>query len=84
VGAVYVVDPTNHRIQKFGGPGNFLCKWGSYGSGNSQFSVPSGIAVSALGLVYVADGGHSRIEVFGRREVPALPTSWGRIKGLYR
>ena len=39
---------------------------------------PLGIAVSALGEVFVGDGGNARIQVFGedgtfRRQFPALP-----------
>ena len=29
---LYVVDKGNHRVQKFGTNGNYLCKFGSYGS----------------------------------------------------
>lgn len=39
-------------------------RWGSFGSGNSQFRDPMGVAVDRYGEVYVADTGNSRIQVF--------------------
>ena len=44
-GLVYVADRGNNRVQKFTSAGNLISKWGSQGSGNGQFSAPSGIAV---------------------------------------
>ena len=37
---------------------------GNYGTGNSQFSWPYGVAVDILGNVYVADSGNNRIQKF--------------------
>jgi DNA-binding beta-propeller fold protein YncE len=42
----------------------FVDKWGSSGSGDSQFSGASGIAVDGLGQVYVADTNNHRIQKF--------------------
>lgn len=41
-GNMYVVDG---QIQKFDSDGNFISKWGSYGTGDNEFRDPSGIAV---------------------------------------
>jgi sugar lactone lactonase YvrE len=69
-GNVYVTEVSGpngqgaDRIQKFSSSGAFLTKWGSRGSGNGQFSVPSGIATDPAGDVYVADSGNARIQKF--------------------
>ncbi|MBL8207217.1 MAG: VCBS repeat-containing protein [Blastocatellia bacterium] len=42
---------------------NFLLAWGSLGSGNGQFTQPSGVAVDRAGNVYVSDN-NSRIQKF--------------------
>jgi hypothetical protein len=62
---VYVTDTFNYRVEKFSSSGNYLTQWGSHGSGNSQFVSPGGIALDRSGnVIYVVDGGNSRIEVF--------------------
>ncbi|MGH9910587.1 MAG: 6-bladed beta-propeller, partial [Nitrososphaerales archaeon] len=61
---VYVVDTSNHRIQKFSSSGSFLTQWGSFGTGNGKFASPAGIAVDSLSNVYVADALNSRIQKF--------------------
>ncbi|RCV65692.1 Streptogramin lyase, partial [Methanophagales archaeon] len=63
-GNVYVVDTWNNRIQKFDSSGNFITKWGSFGTGDGKFDLPLGIAVDSGGNVYVADTGNYRIQKF--------------------
>jgi sugar lactone lactonase YvrE len=41
-----------------------VAQWGSYGSGDGQFSYPWALALDGDGNVYVADAGNSRIEKF--------------------
>ena len=61
---VYVVDKSNHRIQKFTSTGGFITKWGSSGSGDGQFNVPIGVAVDSSNNVYVSDSGNNRVQKF--------------------
>lgn len=43
----------------------FICKWGTFGTGASQFDGPSGIAVDSAGnFVYIADRFNNRIQKF--------------------
>ena len=69
-GRVFVVDTFNHRIQRFS-PSTialthlFKNKWGGFGSTESQFSSPFGIAVNTnTGNIYVADTSNHRIQEF--------------------
>jgi hypothetical protein len=57
-------------------PPTFLHKWGSFGSGDGQFNAPTSIAVDWVGLVYVADSGNNRIQVFDG-ETGAFLDKWG-------
>ncbi|MGH9909754.1 MAG: Ig-like domain-containing protein, partial [Nitrososphaerales archaeon] len=63
-GNVYVSDTLNHRIQKFDSSGNFITKWGSFGSGDGQFNQPEGTTVDSSDNVYVADQNNNRIQKF--------------------
>ena len=54
----------NSRIAKVDKYGNWLMSWGTPGDGPGQFNTPHSIAVDAKGLVYVADRGNARIQVF--------------------
>jgi parallel beta-helix repeat protein len=74
-GYVYVADTENDRIQKFDSNGNFITKWGSYGTGDGQFYSPRGIAVDSSGNVFVTDWGNSRIQKFDSNG--NFITKWG-------
>ncbi len=64
-GNTYISDGyINSRVAKVDKDGNWLKSWGEPGSGPGQFNVPHSIAVDAAGLVYVADRGNRRIQVF--------------------
>lgn len=68
-GNVYVVDETNHRVQKFGPSGGDAIltfgTTGSSGTGASQLYSPKGVAVDSVGNVYVADYNNDRVQKFG-------------------
>jgi sugar lactone lactonase YvrE len=62
---IYVTDKNNNRIQVFNSNGTFLTKFGLEGSGPGQLILPEGVGVDKdTGLVYVADTGNFRIQVF--------------------
>jgi tripartite motif-containing protein 71 len=62
-GKVWVTDYYNGRVQKFSATGEFLAAYGSIGTGNGQFTHPTGIGINqSTGNVYVGDCGNSRIE----------------------
>jgi hypothetical protein len=71
---VVVVDATNNRVEKFRPIGTFITKWGTAGSGTSQFTLPSGVAVASGGEVYIVDQGNNRVERFHETDV-VPPTS---------
>ena len=54
----------NARVAKFDKNGKFIKSWGATGAGEGQFNIPASIAVDAKGMVYVADMGNNRIQVF--------------------
>ena len=74
-GNVYVVDRSNHRIQKFDSSGNFVMGWGSEGTGPGQFFRPEHADIDSAGNIYVADKGNNRIQKF--TSAGAFVTMWG-------
>ncbi len=63
-GNLYVADPGNYRIQKFGPDRAFVTSWGSMGQGDGQFSAVTDVAVDAQGRVFVTDEGRDDVQVF--------------------
>jgi len=61
---VYVVDEKQFTVQKFDSDGNFILKWGEYGTKSGQFNMAKGIVVDSDGFVYVADTLNHRIQKF--------------------
>jgi sugar lactone lactonase YvrE len=64
----------------------YITAFGSYGSGNSQFSSPFGISADSSGNVYIADYGNNRIEEFNSKgeylsQFGSLGSGNGQFKG---
>ena len=83
-GHVYVTDTYNHRVQVFDNDGTFLRQWGGFGTDPGQFYRPMGIAIASDGRIFVGDTWNGRVQIFGSLPTPTRPTSWGRLKTLYR
>ena len=60
---LYVVEFTNHRVQKFTTTGEYLLQFGGEGSGNGKLNRPIGVTVHDH-LVYVAEYANKRVSVF--------------------
>ncbi len=66
---IYVADTWNHRIQKFSSDGTPIKMWGKpvYDPTNTDPNGlwgPRGIAIDALGRVFVADTGNKRVIIY--------------------
>jgi serine/threonine protein kinase len=62
---IYVLDSLNHRIQVFGPTGNLFYIFGGRGSEPGKFIGPSDLSIDLENnLLYVADKGNQRIQVF--------------------
>ena len=60
----FILVSDSDRIQKINMDGYLIASVGKWGSGPLQFSIPLGIAISAItGQVYIADRGNHRIQV---------------------
>ncbi|MDE1769191.1 MAG: Ig-like domain repeat protein [Thaumarchaeota archaeon] len=63
-GNVFVTDMGNSRVQVFDPSGNFLYKFGSFGTDGGQFANPNGIALDNSGNLYVVDQNNARVQIF--------------------
>jgi len=75
-GNLYVGDMTFGRIVKCASDGSILGQWGSFGTGDGQFSDGDGVDVAAdgIGNVYVLDRGNKRVQRF--TSAGAYLTQW--------
>lgn len=64
-GLVYAIDREMNRVNVFALNGELQFSFGTYGTNDGEFSVPSDIAIDkSSGKIIVADAGNSRIQVF--------------------
>lgn len=63
-GNLWVVDKSNHRLQKFDSTGKYLTSFGSLGTAGGQFKRPADVAIDASGNLWVVDTGNNRIQQF--------------------
>jgi peptidylamidoglycolate lyase len=88
-GDFYVADGyQNSRVAKFSKDGRFQFEWGKKGSAPGQFDCPHSIALDRQGLVYVADRGNSRVQIFDPKgkylrewKTPELGRPWAVTVG---
>lgn len=64
-GRIYLADDRNFHVAVFEGDGRFVGHIGRQGNGPGEFSRPWTVAADARDTVFVWDGNHSRISVFG-------------------
>jgi DNA-binding beta-propeller fold protein YncE len=64
-GNIFISDSWNNRIKITDRFGNLIANFGSEGSGNGEFSFPTGLAIDTLrNRLYVADRNNNRIQAF--------------------
>ncbi len=90
-GNIWVVDGHrngNNRLVKFSSDGQFLLQRGGCVADASRepgmFRDPHGIAMDSQGLIYVADRGNNRIQVFDQDgELNKIWTQFGKPSGVF-
>lgn len=65
-GSVYVADPGDAQVLKYGGSGGFLLSFGARGHGLGEFwtNGPDDVTSDSAGNVYASDTYDNRVEVF--------------------
>lgn len=83
-GMIVTCDALTHRVDVLDSNGGVLESWGGQGSGPYQFYGPFDVHTGPQGRLYVADSWNHRVQVYGDLATPAVATSWGRLKTIYR
>ena len=63
-GHLIVSSWVSHKVMVYTTGGDLVHVFGEHGSGLGQFRSPTGVSVDSDGLIYIADFGNSRIQVF--------------------
>lgn len=64
-GKIYLTDKLSNKVQVFDDVGNYVSSFGSSGSGDGQFTNPTGIAIDTVNdKIYVADDTLRNVQVF--------------------
>ena len=63
-GLVYVSDWNKNAVFVFTKEGKFVTSFGSFGSAEGQFQLPSGLVVDSDGILYVCDHLTNRLQLF--------------------
>jgi hypothetical protein len=90
-GNIWVVDGHrggNNRLMKFAPDGRFLLQLGGGIDSRSReinkFDDPHGLAMDSQGLIYVADRGNNRIQIFDQNgNLVDIWTQFGKPSGLF-
>ena len=61
---LYIVDQSNSCVQKITKSGQFISKFGTYGSGAGQLNTPRGICLDQNGRIFVSEYGGNRVSAF--------------------
>ena len=64
-GYVYLTDPEAYRVLVFTPDGQYVARFGLFGSGAGELNLPTGIDVDGEGNIYVADTGNNRVIKYG-------------------
>ena len=60
-GRVLVTDPEAFRVLVFSPEGDYLGRFGEFGTESGQFNIPNGIVVDSAGNIWIADSSNNRI-----------------------
>ena len=61
---ICVTDPEGYRILCFDPSGQFVYGWGSYGTSDHQFNLPSALAFDGEGRIWISDSQNGRLMRF--------------------
>lgn len=67
---IVVSDSQNHRVQIVTPSGRLVKSFGGFGDEVGKLKHPLGVAIDSDDVIYVADSGNSRIQIFSREGIP--------------
>ncbi len=61
---IYATDPEGYRVLIFSNMGDYLGRFGTFGTDLNSFGLPNGIAIDSEDNIYIADAANHRILKF--------------------
>ncbi|WP_420644042.1 flippase activity-associated protein Agl23 [Candidatus Leptofilum sp.] len=72
-GRVYVTDPESPRVLIFDQTGNYVGKFGQFGTDSNSFNLLNGIFIDQQDNIYVVDAGNNRVLKYPPIFAPVVP-----------
>ncbi len=63
-GRIYVTDPEGYRVLIFNAQGEYLARFGAFGTDANSFGLPNGIFIDGNDNIYIADAANNRLLKF--------------------
>ena len=63
-GRIYVTDPEGYRVLIFSAQGEYLARFGTFGTDSNSFGLPNGIFIDSEDYIYIADSANNRLLKF--------------------
>ena len=74
---IFIINESYSRIEEYNSSGVLQAVHGSFGTGNTEFNRPQGLAIDSAGMLYVLDTGNNRVVRYDTSSTFTFDTTWG-------
>lgn len=74
---IFIINESYSRIEEYNASGALQAVYGSFGTGNTEFNRPQGLATDSAGMLYVLDTGNNRVVRYDISSTFTFSLTWG-------
>jgi len=74
---IFIINESYSRIEEYNSSGILQAVYGKFGTGNTEFNRPQGLAIDSAGMLYVLDTGNNRVVRYNTSSTFVFDTTWG-------